>query len=93
VSDVEVFVSALDGTRELPSSCCCDRFYLDVHERLAYDRKQHQGSGIFVSGCFADGPLFEISEIPALLRDPHEEFLFGLRLGVMTLDLDAASRA
>jgi hypothetical protein len=78
VHDVEVFVSALDGPQELPSSCC-DRFYLDVHERLAYKRNQYKESGIFVSGRFADGPLFEVSEIPALLWDPREEFLLGLR--------------
>jgi hypothetical protein len=31
--------------------------------------------------------------LPALLRDPHEEFLFGLRVRGMALDLDAASHA
>jgi hypothetical protein len=92
VYDVDVFVSALDATRELLSSCC-DRSYLDVHERLAYDQQRHQEGSIFVSGRFADGPLFEVSEIPTLLRDPREEFLFGLRAGGMALDLDAASRA
>jgi hypothetical protein len=93
VYDVEVFVSTLDTTRELPSSCYCDRFYLDIHERLAYDRKLHQESDIFVNGRFANSPLFKISEIPALLRDPREEFLLGLRARGMALDLDAANRA
>jgi hypothetical protein len=79
--DVEIFVSVLDGTRELPSSCCCDRFYLGVHERLAYDRKRHQESGILVSGRSASGPLFEVNKIPALLRDPREEVLLGLGPG------------
>jgi hypothetical protein len=93
VSDVKVFVSALDGTWELPSSCCCDHFHLDIHERLAYDRKRHQESGIFISDRFANGPLFEVSEIHTLLRDPREEFLLGIRARGMALDPDAASRA
>jgi hypothetical protein len=93
VSDVEVFVSALDGTRELPSSCCCNRLYFDIHERRAYDRKRHQESGIFVSGRFADGPFLTPVKSMHCSGILVENFCSASGPGGMALDLDAASRA
>jgi hypothetical protein len=92
VYDVDIFVSALDATRELLSSCC-DRSYLDVHERLAYDRQRHQESSIFVSGRFAEGTLLRSVRFLHCCGILVKNFCSASGPGGMALDLDAVSRA